>query len=72
MQRRSDVFTGFECQVVSRVNANGDTVYDVIEPNGLKRSIVFGTIPRWKSFEWPTLWGVVEDPERDIQIQSPG
>lgn len=73
MQRRSDVFTGFECQVVSRVNANGDTVYDVVEPNGLKRSIVLWDDSTVEIFlngqRYEGVWR--EDPERDIQIQLP-
>jgi serine protease Do len=36
----SDSLDGFRCQVRSRVNSNGDTVYDVVEPNGLTRTVV--------------------------------
>lgn len=31
---------GYRCSISQRINANGDKVYDVIEPSGLKRSIV--------------------------------
>ena len=40
MQSSNSELTGFHCTVTSRVNVNGNTVYDVIEPNGLKRAIV--------------------------------
>jgi serine protease Do len=36
----SDNLDGFRCSVISRVNSNGDTVYDVVEPNGLTRTVV--------------------------------
>jgi serine protease Do len=31
---------GFRCRVSSRVNSNGHTVYDVVEPGGLSRTVV--------------------------------
>ncbi len=31
---------GFRCSVSSRVNSNGHTVYDVVEPGGLTRTVV--------------------------------
>ena len=31
---------GNRCTINSRLNVNGDRVFDVIEPSGLKRSIV--------------------------------
>ena len=36
----SDRLDAFLCQVRSRVNSNGDTVYDVVEPNGVSRTVV--------------------------------
>ena len=41
MQRESMAFTGFECGVRSRAMPMVTLFYDVIEPSGLKRAIVF-------------------------------
>ena len=73
MQRQSTAFTGFECDVRSRVNANGDTVYDVVEPNGLKRAIVLWDDSSAEVFlggkRYEGVWKI--DQERDIEIQLP-
>ncbi len=39
MQRGGDL-KGFNCTILSRINVNGDRIFDVIEPSGLKRSVV--------------------------------
>ena len=40
MQTDSERLEGFRCDVSSRKNANGHTVFDVVEPNGQKRTVV--------------------------------
>ena len=73
MQRGSGDFTGLQCTVVSRVNANGNTVYDVIDPNGVKRAIVLWDDSSAEVFlrgqRYEGVWAI--DPERDVQIQLP-
>ena len=73
MRRSGEEFTGFQCTVVSRVNANGNTVYDVIEPNGVKRAIVLWDDSSAEVFlrgqRYEGFWEV--DAERDVQIQLP-
>ena len=32
--------SGFQCSVTSRTNSNGQTVFDLIEPSGLKRTVL--------------------------------
>ena len=73
MRRSGEEFTGFQCTVVSRVNANGNTVYDVIEPNGVKRAIVLWDDSSAEVFlrgqRYEGFWEV--DAERDVRIQLP-
>lgn len=38
--QRGGPLIGDRCSVTLRVNVNGDRVFDVIEPSGLKRSVV--------------------------------
>ena len=40
MKADSEQLQGFSCSVSSRVNSNGHTVYDVVEPGGLSRTMV--------------------------------
>ena len=40
MQSDAERLDGFRCKVSSRVNANGHKVFDVVEPNGLERTVV--------------------------------
>ena len=40
MTEGSEQLKGFNCRVSSRVNQNGHTVYDVVEPGGLIRTVV--------------------------------
>ena len=72
-QRSSNELTGFQCTANSRVNANGNTVYDVIEPNSLRRAIVL-----WDDYSEKVLlkeqryegnWQVNQ--ESDIYIELP-
>lgn len=46
MTAGSDRLDGFRCSVSSRVNSNGHTVFDVVEPGGLSRTVVL-----WESGE---------------------
>lgn len=74
MQPGADSLDGFHCAVSSRVNANGHTVFDVVEPNGLKRSVVL-----WQDRTAEVLingqryagtW--LEDEEGDIRVSVSG
>lgn len=70
----SDRLDGFRCSVTSRVNSNGHTVFDVVEPGGLSRTVVL-----WESREAEVLvqgetyrgeWA--EDHEGDIRVNVNG
>lgn len=74
MQPGAESLEGFQCAVSSRVNANGHTIYDVVEPNGLKRSIVL-----WQDKSAEVLingqrylgtW--LEDEDGDIRVSVSG
>ena len=73
MRRGGEEFTGFQCTVSSRVNANGNLVYDVIEPSGVKRAIVLWDDSSVEVFlrgqRYEGFWEV--NAERDVQIQLP-
>lgn len=40
MKTGAERLQGFYCSVTSRRNSNGHTVYDVVEPGGLSRTVV--------------------------------
>lgn len=40
MERELTELRPFHCTVSTRVNSNGHTIFDVVEPNGLKRSVL--------------------------------
>ena len=73
MRRGGEEFTGFQCTVSSRVNANGNLVYDVIEPSGVKRAIVLWDDSSVEVYlrgqRYEGFWEV--NAERDVQIQLP-
>jgi serine protease Do len=74
MQRDAERLEGFRCAVTSRKNANGHTVFDVVEPGGLTRTVVL-----WedKSAEvlldgsrYEAQWA--EDDDGDIRVRLEG
>jgi S1-C subfamily serine protease len=74
MERDAERLEGFRCAVTSRKNANGHTVFDVVEPGGLTRTVVL-----WedKSAEvllnghrYEAQWS--EDDEGDIRVRLEG
>ena len=73
MRRGGEEFTGFQCTISSRVNANGNLVYDVIEPSGVKRAIVLWDDSSVEVYlrgqRYEGFWEV--NAERDVQIQLP-
>jgi len=40
MKTGAEQLEGFRCRISSRVKSNGHTVYDVVEPGGLSRTVV--------------------------------
>ena len=66
--------TGSRCQVTSRINANNDRVFDVIEPSGVKRSIVLWDNEEVEVFlrgtRYVGTW--YEDSDGDVRIDLPG
>jgi serine protease Do len=74
MQADSERLEGFRCDVSSRTNANGHTVFDVVEPNGLKRTVVLWqdktaeVLINGESYEGEWL----EDDEGDIRVRVGG
>ena len=70
----SERLDGFRCKVSSRVNSQGHEVFDVVEPNGLSRTVVL-----WEGGEAEVIvkgqpyqgeW--LEDDEGDIRINVNG
>jgi len=73
MQRGGDL-KGFNCKVLSRINVNEHRVYDVIEPSGLKRSVVLWDNKTVEVFfngnRYLGNWRV--DNDNDIVVSLPG
>ena len=71
---RGGTLTGSHCQVTSRINANNDRVFDVIEPSGVKRSIVLWDNEEVEVFlrgtRYVGTW--YEDSDGDVRIDLPG
>ncbi|WP_323248725.1 S1C family serine protease [Synechococcus sp. CCY9202] len=74
MEAESSRLEGYRCSVTSRQNANGDTVFDVVEPGGMKRTVVL-----WEDKSVEVLlngqryegeW--MEDDDGDIRVQVNG
>ena len=74
MQQEADRLEGFRCAVTSRKNANGHTVFDVVEPGGLSRTVVL-----WEDKSAEVLlngnryegqW--TEDDDGDIRVRLAG
>ena len=71
---RGGTLTGSRCQVRSRINANNDRVFDVIEPSGLKRAVVLWENDEVEVFlegkRYTGSWLV--DNDGDVRISLPG
>lgn len=74
MQQDADRLEGYRCTVSSRKNANGHTVFDVVEPGGLTRTVVL-----WEDKSAEVLlngsryegeW--TEDEDGDIRVRLEG
>ena len=74
MQQDAERLEGFRCAVSSRKNANGHTVFDVVEPGGLTRTVVL-----WEDKSAEVLlngkrydgqWA--EDEDGDIRVRLDG
>ena len=74
MTRGAQLMKAHDCRVYDRINTNGHRVYDVIERNGLTRTIVL-----WDSRDVEVIlngrvyrgtWGV--DSDRDVQVTVAG
>ncbi|MEB3352742.1 MAG: S1C family serine protease [Cyanobacteriota bacterium] len=65
---------GSRCRVSSRVNSNGHTVFDVVEPNGLTRTVVLWEGSRAevlvKGQTYEGEW--MEDEDGDIRVEVNG
>jgi S1-C subfamily serine protease len=70
----SDRLEGVRCQVRSRVNSNGHTVFDVVEPGGLTRTVVLWdgdvaeVIVKGQTYQGEWL----EDDDGDIRVNVNG
>ena len=73
MQRGGNL-VGDRCSVTQRVNVNGDRVFDVIEPSGLKRAVVLWENDEVEVFlegkRYTGSWLV--DNDGDVRISLPG
>ena len=71
---RGGALTGTRCQVKSRINVNNDRVFDVIEPSGIKRSIVLWDNDEVEVFlkgtRYVGTW--YKDRDGDVRIDLPG
>jgi len=74
MQQDAERLEGYSCTVTSRKNANGHTVFDVVEPGGLTRTVVL-----WEDKSAEVLlngnrydgqWA--EDEDGDIRVRLDG
>ena len=65
---------GDRCSVNARINTNGDRVFDVIEPSGLKRSVVLWDNNSVEVFldgqRYTGEWTV--DDDGDVRVSLPG
>lgn len=65
---------GNRCSVTQRINANGDRVFDVIEPSGLKRAVVLWENDEAEVFlqgkRYTGNWLV--DDDGDVRVSLPG
>ena len=73
MQRGGSLI-GDRCIINSRINTNGDCVFDVIEPSGLKRSVVLWDNDSVEVFldgqRYTGEWSV--DNDGDVRVSLPG
>lgn len=64
---------GSRCNVSARVNANGDRVFDVVKPTGLKRSVVLWDNKEAEVFlqnqRYTGNWH--EDEDGDVRVSLP-
>lgn len=62
------------CSVSQRINANGDQVFDVVEPSGLKRTAVLWANKEAEVFlrgqRYTGYWSLDED--GDVRVRLPG
>ena len=72
--QRGGPLIGDRCSVTQRVNVNGDRVFDVIEPSGLKRAVVLWENDEVEVFlegkRYTGSWLV--DNDGDVRINLPG
>ena len=70
---RGGPLSGRTCQVSSRINVNNHRVFDVIEPSGLKRSIVLWDNDEVEVFlegtRYVGTW--YKDSDGDVRIDLP-
>ena len=73
MQRDGDL-VGVRCIVNARINTNGDRVFDLIEPSGLKRSVVLWDNDSVEVFlkgqRYTGEWSL--DDDGDVRVRLPG
>lgn len=73
MQRGGSLI-GDRCIINARINTNGDRVFDVIEPSGLKRSVVLWDNDSVEVFldgqRYTGEWSV--DNDGDVRVSLPG
>ena len=72
--QRGGSLVGDRCSVTQRVNVNGDRVFDVIEPSGLKRAVVLWENDEVEVFlegkRYTGSWLV--DDDGDVRVSLPG
>jgi len=65
---------GERCRITQRTNVNGDRVFDVVEPSGLKRSVVLWNNTDVEVFldgqRYTGTWRI--DDDGDVRIRLPG
>ena len=72
--RSGGQLTGNLCSVTQRINVNGDRVFDVIEPSGLKRAVVLWENDEVEVFleskRYTGNW--IVDDDGDVRVNLPG
>lgn len=72
--RSGGQLTGNRCSVTQRINVNGDRVFDVIEPSGLKRAVVLWENDEVEVFleskRYTGNW--IVDDDGDVRVNLPG
>jgi S1-C subfamily serine protease len=76
MKTGAEQLEGFRCRVSSRVNSNGHTVYDVVEPGGNSRTVVLWQGDKaeviFNGQAYPAEWRRDSDGDIEVNVNNAG